>query len=313
MEKNINIVFFGTPEFSIPALRYLLKANYKIGAVVTSPDEVWGRKKELNQSAVKIFSLEHGLVILQPASLKEDATFNEFQKLNPDLCVVVAYGRIIPERYLNIPKYGFLNIHPSLLPKYRGPTPIQTAISNGNTETGVTIMLLDKDVDHGPIVSSNNYNLKTTSSYPEAAGDLAIQGAKLLIETLPRYLSGEIKPQEQNHSEATFTKIFSRGDAKINWHNTAEKIYNQVRALNPEPGTWTTWDIKTLKIKEAEVVFDGQETHSPGKVSGSDGDIFVETSRGLLKIKKLQLEGKKELSAKEFINGFPTFVGSTLI
>jgi len=250
----MHILFFGDTSFSEPSHRVLVQHGYNITVI--------GKKD---------------------GSLRDDEFFEYFKSLNPDLCIVADYGRIIPSRYLKLPKYGFINIHPSLLPKYRGPSPIQTAIINGDTETGVTIIVVDEEVDHGKIVSSIKYSVLRIKGYKEIEKELAELGAKLLIETLPKYIGGQIKPREQDHSQATFTKMFAREDGRINWKEPVEKIYNQIRALNPEPGTWTMWKNKILNIRKADI---------------ADGKIQIEV---------LQLEGKKETTLKEFLNGHPNF------
>ncbi len=288
----MKIIFFGTSEFAVPSLNALHKAGFDV-TVVTMPDQPVGRKKIITPPPVKITAEQLGLKVLQPTTLKDlpaqagDSFFEEFKSLAPDLCVVVAYGNIIPERYLTVPKY-FLNIHPSLLPKYRGSTPIQTAILNGDTETGVTLMQVDKEVDHGAVISQITYHVEQNKAYQEIHDDLAEEGAKLLVEAIPKLINGEIKPQEQDHTQATFTKIFERADARINWSHSAEEIYNQIRALNPEPGTWTTWNDKIINIKKAERI---------------DGKLTLSI---------IQLEGKKETSLSEFLHGHPDFDVSQL-
>ena len=215
MTKSLKVIFFGTPYFAMPVLEALLKNGYNVSR-------------------------------FQPQSLKDDRFFEEFKSLKPDLCVVAAYGKILPSRYLDVPKYGFLNVHPSILPKYRGPSPIQTAILNGDTETGVSIMKIDQEIDHGPVLASREFSISNFqfSNHNELAKGLFELGAKLLIEILPKYLNGKlklwnktmVKPHLQRHSkERTGDKLSESGD----------KIYNRIRALNPEPGTWTTWKGKS--------------------------------------------------------------------
>lgn len=247
----------------------------------------------------------------QSKSLKDEMVFNEFKKLNPDLCVVAAYGKILPARYLDIPKHGFINVHPSLLPKYRGPSPIQTAILNGDRETGVSIMVIDAEVDHGPVLAQKTYHLQPTTYNLQASKELFELGARLLIETLPKYIASELKPKEQDHSQATFTKMFRREDGRINWSESAEKIYAQIRALNPEPGTWTTWNNKVINI--SNVTTRGVVSpQAPGMVVEIDGNIAVAAKKCYLILKSIQLEGGKEMDAKSFVNGHPDFLNSTL-
>jgi len=271
--QDLKIVFFGTPDFAMPVLEALIKNGYNV-------------------------------FHFQSKYLKDERIFEEFKNLNPDLCVVAAYGKILPPRYLEVPRYGFLNVHPSLLPKYRGPSPVQTAILNGDpvveisdaygikkpkshygagAKTGVTIMLIDEQVDHGPILAQKTYNLQPTTYNLQASKELFELGAELLIETLPKYISGEIKPTPQDHSQATFTKMFSREDGRVDWSKPAQEIYNRIRALNPEPGTWTLWKGRVLNIKKSRL---------------ADGKLEIET---------LQLEGKRETPFREFLNGHPDF------
>ena len=277
----MKIAFFGTSEFAVPALKALHEAGFEILAVITTPDKPVGRKKVLTPSPIKTTAEKLGLKILQPLKLKDDTFFEEFSALQPDFCVIAAYGKIIAERYITTPKYGFLNIHPSLLPKYRGPTPIQTAILNGDNETGVTIIQIDKDVDHGGILASTKYQISNSGYYQQVHDELAEIGAKLLVETIKNIRT--IKPREQDHVQATFTKMFEREDARIDWSRPTQEIYNQIRALNPEPGTWTTWNGKILNIKKAVLV---------------DGKLSLIT---------IQLEGKKETSMTDFLSGHPDF------
>lgn len=311
--KKISIIFFGTPDFAMPALDVLAKAGYGI-TVVTQPDRPTGRKQVLTPPPVKTRALELELPVLQPATLKEDGFFEEFKKINPDVCVVVAYGNIIPDRYLALPRLGFLNIHPSLLPKYRGPSPIQSALLDGEKETGISIILLDSEVDHGPILSQSTYQVPEKSYYPAIAEDLSQLGAGLLADTLSAYASGSLKPREQDHAQATFTKKLESPDGRINWSEPADRIFNRIRALNPEPGTWTSWNGQTLKILEAEPLPFCLPEHRPvGTVFEIQRDIAVQTGDCPISLVKLQLEGAKPLITREFIGGRPKFIGGRLV
>jgi len=284
--SKLKIAFFGTPDFAIPALNSLVNFGYNIVAVVTQPEKPVGRARVITPSPVKKFALGKNIEVFEPHNLKQDEEFfKKFSHLKPDICVVAAYGKILPKRYLEVPKHGFINIHPSFLPKYRGPSPIQTAILNGEDQTGISIMLMDEEVDRGPILASREFSILNFqfSNHDELAKELFKLGAELLIETLPKYINGEIKPVPQNHSQATFTKMFTREDGRINWSDPPEKIYNQIRALNPEPGTWSVWKDKIINIKKAD---------------------FAD---GKLQIQIIQMEGKKETPFKEFLNGYPNF------
>ncbi len=324
--SKLKIVFFGTPDFAVPALEALIAEKYNVVAVITQPDKPTGRKKILSPPPAKVTAQKLGLMVLQPTSLKTGIDILKFLRISEfNLGIVAAYGKIIPKEILDIPKYGFVNVHPSLLPKYRGPSPIQTAILNGapapisrerdwcgaGTETGVTIMLMDEKIDHGPILKQKIYNLQPTTHYKEVEKDLAKLGAKLLVDILPKYISGKIKPEEQEHHLATFTKMFKREDGRINWSEPAEKIYNRIRALNPEPGTWTTWKGKVINIPNA-TMSDVVRPQVAGTVVKLDENIAVATKKCYLILKSIQLEGGKEMDAKSFLNGHPDFLNSIL-
>ncbi len=310
----IKIIFFGTSEFAVPALETLVKeglpaqAGYEIVAVVTNPDEPVGRKKVLTPPPVKIAAQNLGLNILQFPSLKIENL--KLKIPDADVGVVAAYGKIIPAEIINLPRYGILNIHPSLLPKYRGPTPIQTTILNGEKETGVTIIKIDEEVDHGPILESRKWKIESRTKFEELSDALAKLGAELLIKILPDYLAGKITPQPQDHSLATFTKKFMRDDARINWNKTAEEIDCKIRALNPEPGVWTTWNGKVLKILEVGIM--DKESRQNGQVFQERKEIRVGTGKGLVILKTIQLEGKKATSAEDFARGNGDFIGAVL-
>ncbi len=301
----MNIVFFGTPEFAVPSLKALIEASFDIVGVVSTPDEPTGRNGRLTPPPIKVFAQENGLRILQPATLKDlpaqagDIFFDEFRKLNPDICIIVAYGKIIPKRYLDVPKYGFVNIHPSLLPKYRGPSPIQSAILNGDTETGITLIKIDEEMDHGSIIASAKYQITNDKYYEDLEIEMAEIGAKLLIENLAKYLNGEIAPKKQEHERATYVKKFNREDGRIDWSKSAEQILNQIRALNPNPGVWTILNGKTLNIFKAEIIdYDSQE-----KVIKEKSRLLIRALDKYISPTLLQLEGKKVLPIKDFLNG----------
>ena len=274
MNRKHSIVFFGTDEFAVAVLRELAKADFEIVAVVTPPDEPAGRKKILRPSPVKIAAQEMSLPLYQPARLKE------FEMPVCDLGVVVVYGKIIPRKLIDSAKFGFLNIHPSLLPKYRGPSPIKTAIFNGDTETGVTIIQLDSEMDHGPIVGNIQYQISNIKMHEEIRDELAKLGAELLIKVIPDYISGKITPKPQDHSKATHTKMLTREDGKIDWHRTPLEIYNQFRAYHDWPGIWFEHNGKRVKILECSL------------------------ENATLKLSRLQPEGGNPMSMQDFLNGY---------
>jgi len=326
INKNLNLVFFGTSNFAIPILEDLIKHHYSPTLIVTQPDKPFGRKKITTPPPIKSWAINFNLKITQAPNLSNNQEFlQQFKELNPDICIVAAYGKIIPQEYLKIPRFGFLNIHPSILPKYRGPTPIQTAILNGDKESGVTIILMDEKMDHGPIIKSKKANISNLN-YKEAEEKLAKLGSELLIEVLPKWIRGEIKSKEQNHSKATFTKKFTWQDGKINWENWSQQIDLQIKALNPEPGTWSFIKFKKrgsedefhqkriIKILSGEV-FKSKRANNPkiGEVILLENkSVAIKCGKDFLKPKIVQLEGKKILTIKEFLNGYPNFIGSIL-
>lgn len=308
------IIFFGTSKFAVPALEALKNAGYEITAVITNPDEPVGRTKILTPPPVKVVAQKLGIKILQPKTLKDRGYLESLDPnlytLNPDLGIVAAYGKVIPKEILDLPKLGLVNIHPSLLPKYRGPTPIQSAILNGEKETGATLIKVDEEVDCGQIIAVSEKVEIGNKNYSKLHDELSKLGAEFLIKTLRGFLDGKIIPQEQEHSQATFTKKFTRDDAKINWNKTAEEIDRQIRALNPEPGVWTVWNGKMLKILEAEVT--GEEGGQIGQVFQKEKKIIVGTGENSIVLKTVQLEGKKAVSAEDFTRGNGDFIGAVL-
>lgn len=310
----MNIIFFGTSQFAIPILDALVKNNLSPILVVTTSDRPQGRGKKIQSPPVKIWAQKNNIPIIQPENINIGYLRSDIKYA--DLFIVASYGKIIPKALLDMPKYGSLNVHPSLLPKYRGPSPIQTAILAGDRETGVTIMLMDGKVDHGPILKISNFQFQILKqTYGELERNLAELGARLLIEIIPGWVDSKIKPIEQNHNEATYTKKITKEDGHINWKEPAEFIEKKVRAYWPYPGTYTFWDkngAKTrLKIIEVKVI--------PKPSDVSDGEVFqtkdgfaVGTPSDALEIIKTQPEGKKEMPALSFLNGRLGIVGAHL-
>jgi len=307
----MSITFFGTSTFAIPILESLIKNSYNIIAVITVPDKPVGRKKIIAPPPIKSIAQKYKIPTYQPKNKEE--LIQIISKLNPDLGIVAAYGKLIPQEILNLPKYKIINIHPSLLPKYRGPTPIQTAILNGEKQTGVTIMILDKQLDHGDIISKIEYPISENDNYQTLYNKLSKIGAELLIKTLPDWIKGKIKSIPQNHQEATFTKKYNWDDGKIDWSRNAEEVIRKIKALNPEPGTWTTWNGKILKILDAKAgTKKTGDTIKSGLVYTDEKNIYVQTKSGSVLLKKIQLEGKKPIEPEQFILGNKDFIGANL-
>ena len=280
--KEIKIIFLGTPKFGAVVLEGLIKSGHKPFLVVTEPDKPVGRKQIVTPPQVKVLAEKYNIPVAQPDKIKNWKL--EIKNLNPDLGIVASFGQIIPSDILGIPKYGFLNVHPSLLPKYRGPSPIQFAILDGEEKTGVTIMRISEKLDTGPILSQQEIELDQKETFESLHDKLAEVGTKLLIEAIPRLLAGKLPPLLQDDTKATYTKIFKKEDGKIDWKKPAKEIERQIRALNPWPGTYTIYNGKRLKILRAEAV------------------------GGKLLIEEVQLEGKKPITFEDFLRGHPDYV-----
>ncbi len=312
---NMRIVFMGTPEFSVPPLEYLLKSEYQVVAVYTQPDKPTGRGRALEQSPVKKVALEHGVEVFQPLKLRNPDEVERLVNLKPDLILVAAFGQILPQSVLDIPRFGCLNIHPSLLPKYRGATPMPSAILSGDKDTGVTIMLMDAGMDTGSIVTQIIVCIEPDDTTESLSRRLSQAGMRLLRETLPLWFDGSLKSRPQDGSKATYTAPISKKDGLVNWQASAEEISRRVRAFYPWPGCYTFWRGKSLKILEA-VPMQKERTQTPGKVialtSGQPAAVGVETGNGVVGLLRIQLEGKRALTAAEFLPGQRDFVGSVL-
>ena len=312
MEKtNYKIIFLGTPEFGAIVLDILSKTKFKPLMVITEPDKPAGRKKVLTPPPVKKIAIKYNIPTLQPK--RNNNYYDKIKKLKPDLFIVAAYGKILSENFLDIPKFGSLNIHPSILPKYRGASPIQTAILNNDKETGITIILMDKKMDHGPIVNQLKFKIENQKiTYQELSEKLAKSSAELLINTLPQWFAKKIQPKNQDNKEASYCWQIKKEDGKIDWTQSAEKIERMTRAYWPWPSAWTELKIKNdrllkLKIVEASVL--------PINYKKKIGTIFlfnkqlaIVCGKNTLIIEKLQLEGKKIMTAKDFLNGHPKII-----
>ncbi|MFA6105091.1 MAG: methionyl-tRNA formyltransferase [Patescibacteria group bacterium] len=300
-----DIIFFGTGEFGAAMLDALFNYGHKIGLVITQPDRPIGRSQQLNESAVKILAKKHQVKVVQPENLK-DFNLNNYPC---DLIVVCEYGLIIPKTVLSHSKMPTINVHTSLLPKFRGASPVQSAIINGEEETGITIMQMDEKMDHGAILKQATITIDKDDTYNELLTKMQPVAANLLVNTISELQDGKITPVEQNHSKATFCKIFLREDGKINWINPSAAIYNLYRGLTPWPGVWTTWNEKRLKITK---LVPATISIEPGKVQINDSTIIVGCGNKSIQILELQLEGKNKLQAKDFIAGYKNFNGATL-
>lgn len=293
----------GTPEFACKALRVLIENNYNISAVFSQPDKPVGRKQILTPPPVKELALKKGLKVIQPESLKDTKTLEKIKEIKPDLIIVVAYGQFIPKTVLDIPKFGCINIHASLLPRWRGASPIAQAILAGDQKTGITIMKLDAKMDHGPIISQKEIKISHNDTLQSLSKKLSKIGAELLIKVLSDYLEGKVEPKAQNDSKATYAPLIKKEYGKIDWSKSADEIERKIKAFNPWPTAWTMLDSKRLKIIKASVLNKDIKNTDPGRISISDNKIIVNCGQGQLVLDEVQLEGKKQMSSEEFTKG----------
>lgn len=322
MEKNkkeikLRTVFMGTSSLSEKILTDLIAEGYNIIAVYTKPDKKTGREQEITESPVKKIATEHKLTVIQPEKFNVEA-ISELKKLKPDLILVAAYGKILPKEVLEIPGFGCLNVHTSLLPKFRGPSPIQNALLCGEKETGTTIMLMDEGIDTGKIIAQAKITIKDDDTNESLTEKLAIFSSELLLKTLPAWIERKIEATDQDNSLATLCQLIEREDGRIFWEEEAENIYNKYRALYPWPGVFTFWKnndsmfrLKLISISLQRL--NSEQTYPAGQVFQLGEKIGVQTLSGIIFLEQIQLEGKKTTSITEFINGYPDFVGSILI
>jgi methionyl-tRNA formyltransferase len=307
----LRVVFCGTPEFAVPTLDAVLCAGHEVALVVTQPDRPVGRTMETQAPPVKRFAVERGIPVVQPEKIKTNAEFRErLEALQPDVILVVAYGRIIPRWMLDLPRLGCINLHGSLLPKYRGAAPIQWVVANGETETGVTTMRIDEGLDTGPMLLAEIVRIAPEETAVDLFEGLAEIGARLMVKTLHGFHEGTITPVEQNHAQATLAPILKREDGLIDFSCGAKKIYDRWRGFQPWPGAFTTLRGKKL-IVHRMMRCEGEGIVGELRV---DGDrMMVGCGEGsMLELVEVQLEGKKRMSAAEFLRGFQVRSGERL-
>ena len=304
------IIFFGTPSFALPTLRTLFEGPDEVIAVVTQPDREKGRGRKVLFSPVKELALQHDLIPLQPERVKEEAFQEAVRSLQPDLIVVVAYGQILTKSILKIPKYGAVNVHASLLPKYRGAAPIAWAILNGEKVTGVTTMVMDEGMDTGDILLQAEVPIGDDETCEALHDRLASSGARLLLETVEKMKGGNIQPIPQDHSKATYAPPLKKEDGHIDWKKEAMEIDRQIRAFNPWPGAFTKLGDQWLKIYKGEI----REKAPIGKAGAVVwvGLDFIEvgTGKDSFRIREVQLEGRRRMTIREFLSGHPIPMGT---
>jgi len=309
---TLKIVYMGTPEFAIPALQSLHAQGYDIALVVTQPDRPKGRGRKLIAPPVKQTADALGYRVIQPESIKTSAFKDQVDSLKPDVIVVVAFGQILPEAILNIPGFGAINIHASLLPKYRGAAPIQRAVINGETETGVTTMFMDKGLDTGDILLSSRIPIWPDDTSDTLHDRLADLGANLLIRTLQDLESGNLHPTVQNHANATYAPLLKKSDGHIDWTKPAELLASFIRGMNPWPGAFTFYGGSRLKILKATSIAK-HTADSPGTVlHGFPDELVIATGKSVLSIIEIQGASGKRLLIKDFLRGHPLVPGTVL-
>ncbi len=305
----MRIVFMGTSSFAVPALN-ALHLNHDVVGVVTQPDRQSGRGRKVVHSPVKQAALQAGLNVFQPEKVKSDDFIQLMKNLSPDLNVVASFGQIIPQSVLDIPKYGNINIHASLLPKYRGAAPIQYALFNGDSVTGVTTMLMDSGLDTGPMLLKKEIKIDADDDNNSLEQKLADCGAELIIQTIDLYVHNKIVPQPQNNALSTYASSIKREDCRIIWSESAVAIANKIRGCAPKPGAFSVINGMFVKIYKAKA-FNNESVHKPGLVTDVNSDgIVVDTGDGLLLLMEVQPENRNKISAAEFARGYNIKINS---
>jgi methionyl-tRNA formyltransferase len=306
----------GTPEFALPTLEQLVE-RYTVVGVVTQPDRPAGRGRRVTMSPVKEFALAEGIPVFQPKRMRNEEAVEHFRAWKSDVAVVAAYGQILPKAVLDAPKFGVLNVHASLLPRWRGAAPIQGALLAGDEVTGVTIIKLDEGLDTGPMLAARKTPIDPDETAGELESRLARLGADLLMDVLPSYLSGQLRPQPQPEEGVTMTRPIRKPQALIDWSASAETLHNCIRAFYPDPGAYTFWNGVRFKVLGARVVesdaaLSGAEESVPGTVSLWEGLPVVTTGEGHLALVYVQMAGKRPMDGGAFVRGRQDFIGTIL-
>ena len=312
MTKSFRIVFMGTPEFAVPALEALHDSRHRVLQVVTRPDRPRGRGRKLQPPAIKTLATALGYDVFQPPMIKNPDVIAQFARLRPDFFVVVAFGQLLNRRLLDIPENGTLNLHPSLLPKYRGPAPIQWAIIRGETETGVTTMLMAEEMDAGDILLQEKEPIRPEDTAADVHDRLAHRGGDLLVDTLDALADETLQPTAQDHSRATFAPMLKKEDGRIPWQKSAREIVDLIRGVCPWPGAFCYFENKRLKVFRAETI-EERTSAAPGTVvPGFADSLHVAAGSGVVGILEIQGESGKRMKIKDFLRGKPIPVGSIL-
>lgn len=308
----MDIVFMGTPDFAVPTLQTLIDSKHQVIGVVTQPDKPKGRSGKLAASPVKEKAMEAGIPVFQPEKVRDEAFLHVLRELNPDVIVVVAFGQILPVQVLELPDYGCLNVHASLLPKLRGAAPIQWSVIQGDKESGVTIMQMDEGLDTGDILMVERYTLDEKETGGSLFEKLSELGGPLILKVLEQAENGSLHPIPQKEEEYTYAKMLTKSIGEMDFNKSAVELERLIRGLNPWPSAYTYLNGKMLKIWEAQVTANETE-HEPGTIIAVEKQsLTVQTGEGALQISSLQLEGKKRMDADAFLRGYPVETGIKL-
>ena len=309
---NIPFIFFGSSQFAADILNNLLNYQWRPSLVITTPSKAKGRKHVLSPTPVYLTGIQHHLRVITPDNLKDPKFLDSIKEINPQLAILVAYGKFIPKELLKILHNKLINLHPSLLPKYRGATPIQSVILNDDKVTGVTIFIIDEKIDHGPIIAQKRYNITNNSiTSLELSSNLMKLGSNLLRQSLPQWIKGEIIPYPQNETLVTYCHKLTSQDEAINWQVSSRKIDCRVRALNPNPGTFTMLGTKIFKIISGKPSLDNNQNLNlkPGEIFEVDGQVGVKCQMGSYLIIDIQPAGKRVMSSRDFLRGNKWIIG----
>ncbi len=309
MKNNNKIVFFGSDENSAKLLAELIQAEYNIELVVTKTSKKTGRSQK--QNPVKKVAEQSNIKIAEKDRLNDPESIEILKNTEANLAILLSYGTMIPQEILDSFPLGIINIHPSLLPKYRGPSPVQTTLLNGDQEAGVSIMLLVKEMDAGPIIAQEKIKVELEDNHETLNNKLFSLGNKLLLDNLQKYIDKEIETHSQDNNQATYAEMIKKEDGLINWEDSAEKINNKIRAFYNWPGAYTHFNDKLLKIIKAEIK-EGNTDHQLGEIFLEDDKIAIQTKKGLLCPLVVQIEGKQKMDINPFINGYKDFIGTIL-
>ena len=309
----MRIIFMGTPDFSVGTLEALVEAGHEVVLAVTQPDKPKGRGKEMQFTPVKECALRHGIPVFQPKKVRDPECVEELKKYQADVCVVIAFGQILPKEILEMTPYGCINVHASLLPSYRGASPIQWAVIRGEKISGVTTMQMDEGLDTGDMLEKTEIILDEKETGGSLHDKLAEAGAKLCVHTLDKLVQGDLTPQKQGESPTEYARMLDKKLGDINWEQSAVEIERLIRGLNPWPSAYTDWNGKTMKIWEADAVPGENTEKAPGTITDVTKDDFaVQTGDGQLRVRALQIPGKKRMEADAFLRGYQVKVGEHL-